>query len=199
MAPRTPIQLEKVRAKSRTKIINAAIELFARKGYHATSISSIAAKAGIAKGLLYHYFKSKSELLDEILKNSLSEVDEPMQALMMPGDPVDKMALLIESTFAMVQSDIKRWKLLVSIMTQYEVLIRIRKIFSKMMQGYLEIFEHLFKEMKVPQPKLEAYRLAATIDGVMLHYIYYLPDGYPLEEIKNEIIQQYAKYRKKKK
>lgn len=199
MAPRTSEQLEKVREKSRTRIMNAAIELFAKKGYHATSISNIAAKAGIAKGLMYHYFKSKSDLLDEILKSSLMEADEPIQLLMMPGDPVDKLALMIEGTFSMVEQDKQRWQLLVSIMTQYEVLARIRKTFSKMMQSYLGIFENLFKEMKAPQPKLEAYRLAAMIDGVMLHYIYYLPDGYPLAAIKNEIIQQYAKYRKKKK
>jgi AcrR family transcriptional regulator len=198
VSPRTTKQLEKVREKSRTKIVNAAIELFAKKGYHSTSISGIAAKAGIAKGLMYHYFKSKSELLDEILKSSMTEADEPMQALMLPGEPVDKLAMMIEGTFAMVEQDKKRWQLLVSIMTQYEVLGRVKKTFAQMMQAYMGIFEALFAEMKVPQPKMEAYRLAALLDGVMLHYIYYMPENYPLEEIKNQIIKEYAKYRKKK-
>lgn len=198
MAPRTSKQLEKVREKSRTKIMNAAIELFAKKGYHGTSISQIASRARIAKGLMYHYFKSKGELLDEILKTTMMEADQPMQALMQPGDPVEKVNIMIEASFAMVQQNTQRWKFLVSIMTQYEVMVRFKKTYANMMQLYLGVFEQLFVEMKHPNPKTESYRLAALIDGIMLHYIYYMPDSYPLEQIKNEVLKQYETYRRKK-
>ncbi len=196
MAPRTKKELSKVREKSRTRIMNAAIELFAKKGYHGTSISQIAAKAGIAKGLTYHYFKSKPDLLDEILKQAMQELDEPLQVLLVPGNPYNKIAMMIEGSFAMVVHDKLRWQLMLSIMTQYEVLGRVKKKYSKMIEGYLGIFENLFKEMGVPDPKLEAYKLGALLDGVILHYSHFLPDNYPLEQMKNEIIQQYAKYNK---
>ncbi|MDM5356737.1 TetR/AcrR family transcriptional regulator [Peribacillus sp. ACCC06369] len=49
-------------------IIDKSVELFAEKGYHATSVQEIAEKCGIAKGSFYNYFKSKEELLVSIFK-----------------------------------------------------------------------------------------------------------------------------------
>lgn len=49
--------------EKRLQIIDAAVKCFAQKGFHATSIQEIADVAGIAKGSLYFYFKSKEELL----------------------------------------------------------------------------------------------------------------------------------------
>ena len=50
MSPRTKDQFEEIRNKSRENIEKIALELFAIKGYHATSVSQIAEKAGISKG-----------------------------------------------------------------------------------------------------------------------------------------------------
>src|SRR5437660_573743 len=49
-------------------IINAAIKCFAQKGFHSTSIQEIVDTAGIAKGSVYSYFKSKEDLLFVALK-----------------------------------------------------------------------------------------------------------------------------------
>jgi AcrR family transcriptional regulator len=50
----------------RRLIVDAAIKVFAEKGYHGTRISDIADHAEIAYGLVYHYFKNKEEILDTI-------------------------------------------------------------------------------------------------------------------------------------
>lgn len=55
-------------ADKKTQIIEAAIKLFAQKGFHLTSIQEIADAAGIAKGSMYLYFKSKDDLLLSIFK-----------------------------------------------------------------------------------------------------------------------------------
>ena len=76
--PRTKKQFEEIRKSSREKILSVALELFAKKGYHATSISQIALKAKISKGLMYNYFASKEKLLNEIIQqgfNSLAELE----------------------------------------------------------------------------------------------------------------------------
>lgn len=54
--------------KKKKLILEAAIKCFAEKGYHATSIQEIVDRAGIAKGSLYFYFKSKEDLLLSLLK-----------------------------------------------------------------------------------------------------------------------------------
>jgi AcrR family transcriptional regulator len=50
----------------RRQILDAAIGVFARQGFHATRVSDIADEAGVAYGLVYHYFRSKDEVLNEL-------------------------------------------------------------------------------------------------------------------------------------
>jgi TetR/AcrR family fatty acid metabolism transcriptional regulator len=50
----------------RRQILDAAIRVFARQGFHATRVADIADEAGVAYGLVYHHFKSKDEVLDEL-------------------------------------------------------------------------------------------------------------------------------------
>ena len=50
----------------RRQILEAAIRVFARQGFHSTRVSDIADEAGVAYGLVYHYFKSKDEVLNEL-------------------------------------------------------------------------------------------------------------------------------------
>ncbi len=53
--------------QKRMVILDAATELFAREGFHATSISDIANRCKTSKSRLYHYFSSKEQVLYEIL------------------------------------------------------------------------------------------------------------------------------------
>jgi AcrR family transcriptional regulator len=50
----------------RRNILDAAVRVFARQGFHSTRVSDIADEAGVAYGLVYHYFKSKDEVLNEL-------------------------------------------------------------------------------------------------------------------------------------
>jgi TetR/AcrR family fatty acid metabolism transcriptional regulator len=64
----------------RRQILDAAIRVFARQGFHATRVSDIADEAGVAYGLVYHYFRSKDEVLNELFAERwallLSAIDE---------------------------------------------------------------------------------------------------------------------------
>ena len=53
-------------ADKRRQILDAAVTVFARQGFHATRVSDIADEAGVAYGLVYHYFNSKEEVLNEL-------------------------------------------------------------------------------------------------------------------------------------
>src|SRR5271166_7039047 len=50
----------------RRLILDAAVRVFARQGFHACRVSDIADEAGVAYGLVYHYFASKDEVLDTL-------------------------------------------------------------------------------------------------------------------------------------
>ena len=51
-----------------SKIFHQAMRLFLAKGYHGTSVDDITRAAGITKGALYWYFKSKEDLLNKIIE-----------------------------------------------------------------------------------------------------------------------------------
>jgi AcrR family transcriptional regulator len=53
-------------AEKRRLILDAAVRVFARQGFHACRVSDIADEAGVAYGLVYHYFRSKDEVLDTL-------------------------------------------------------------------------------------------------------------------------------------
>jgi TetR/AcrR family fatty acid metabolism transcriptional regulator len=50
----------------RQNFLDAAVRVFARQGFHSTRVSDIADEAGVAYGLVYHYFNSKDEVLNEL-------------------------------------------------------------------------------------------------------------------------------------
>jgi AcrR family transcriptional regulator len=52
----------------RELLLDAALELFASQGFDATSIKQIAERAGVAAGLLYHYFPGKNAIITEVMK-----------------------------------------------------------------------------------------------------------------------------------
>jgi TetR/AcrR family transcriptional regulator, fatty acid metabolism regulator protein len=64
----------------RRLILDAAIRVFARQGFHACRVSDIADEAGVAYGLVYHYFRSKDEVMNELFTERwsllLAAIDE---------------------------------------------------------------------------------------------------------------------------
>ena len=63
-----------VRSERRAHLVVLAGELFAQKGYRATTVREIADAAGILSGSLYHHFDSKESIADEILSSFINEV-----------------------------------------------------------------------------------------------------------------------------
>jgi TetR/AcrR family fatty acid metabolism transcriptional regulator len=72
----------------RRLILDAAVRVFARQGFHTCRVSDIADEAGVAYGLVYHYFQSKDEVLDtlflerwELMLAAIDEIDaQPIAA-----------------------------------------------------------------------------------------------------------------------
>jgi TetR/AcrR family fatty acid metabolism transcriptional regulator len=69
-------------ADKRRLILEAAIRVFARRGFHHCRVSDVADEAGVAYGLVYHYFESKEEILNtlflerwQIMLDAIAEID----------------------------------------------------------------------------------------------------------------------------
>ena len=83
----------------RQEIIVIARELFQRKNYESTTMQDIMNALGIAKGTIYHYFKSKEELLEAVIEDSVDEYIAGMEKVLneTEGTGLDKMRTLIIS------------------------------------------------------------------------------------------------------
>lgn len=71
----------------RTLILEAAVRVFARRGYHGSRVGEIAEEAGVAHGLLYHYFSSKEQVLQTVFRENWGELLERFRAVEAADEP----------------------------------------------------------------------------------------------------------------
>ena len=122
MSPRTARQNQEVRAVTRSKLLNAALELFAGRGYAATSVDAIADEAGVSAGLLYHHFDSKAALLNAIFEQSLADVQATFAAAEREPRASDRLPALLHSAAAIMPKHRQFWAVWYGLRMQQEVL-----------------------------------------------------------------------------
>jgi TetR/AcrR family fatty acid metabolism transcriptional regulator len=74
----------------RRTILEAAVRVFARSGYHGARVGDIAREAGVAHGLLYHYFASKEQVLHTIFRENWAELLVRFRAVAASDEPAEQ-------------------------------------------------------------------------------------------------------------
>lgn len=91
-------------ATVRERLLRSAVDLFAEKGYTATSIREIVAAAGVTKPVLYYYFHNKKGLFHQIMEEAAQRLRANLAAIAQPGASVwqryTRLADLTQETFA---------------------------------------------------------------------------------------------------
>jgi AcrR family transcriptional regulator len=182
MSPRTKEQLETIRKDRRQAIMDTALEEFASYGYESTSISMIAKKAGVSKGLMYNYFESKEALLKTIMSEGIDEIF----AFIDPNhDGVitkDEFIYLIDEIFALMKEKSSFYKLYFALIMQPAVsklfIEKINEVFAPMIRMFVDYYEK--KGSK--NPFAEAILIGALFDGIGFNYLFN-EDQYPLDEV----------------
>lgn len=103
------------RVDARQRVLDAAVDLFARQGYDGTSVAQVIAQAGVAKGGFYHHFASKEALLYEVYGDLITRQLNAMDAVLARGLPPGAtlralIADLVESTAASAQQALVFWR-----------------------------------------------------------------------------------------
>ena len=83
------------RGDKRERILDAAIAVFARDGYHRARVSDIAREANIAYGLVYHYFTNKEEILSTIFEERWSGLLEAVERIADRSAPVEQKLIAV--------------------------------------------------------------------------------------------------------
>lgn len=190
MSPRTKEQNQAIREQTRQQIIDAAFELFANEGFTRTSISSIASKAAVSKGLIYHYFSSKKAILDAIAEQ-LTGLGE--QLVDFPDElyAADKLHYLIDRTFTFIETQPGLGKLMISLVLQKDAFEAVKPRIDAINERQITVFSSILQELGYEDPALSAYELGAMFDGILLAYAA-MGDEYPLRQIKQKILADYV-------
>src|SRR5690625_13874 len=192
--PRTPEENERIRQRSRENILAAAMELFIKKGYHATSISDVALLAGISKGLLYNYYQGKEQLISEMVEARIRGVAEVIEGTSKFKSPPEQLRYIIESAVDNVYANPNEYRFYLHLQTQPEEDEELIKYSKRLIEENARQFElqcEIFKKLKVKEPRKRSLYFSSTLQGIMLMISTY-PQQFPIEEIKAQVIYEFC-------
>jgi AcrR family transcriptional regulator len=187
MSPKSAKQFNDIRKQKKDLILETALGLFAENGFHATSISQIAKKAGISKGLTYNYFESKKELLDEIIEHGFTTIYENFDVNKDGTLSKEEFIYFIKQNFKLVRDNTKHWKLFFSLMLQPHVADSFAKDYEN--KG-APLFQMLFKFLKSQgskDPQGDLMVISSMLEGAFL-YCVTAPDIFPAEIMEEKVI-----------
>ena len=190
MSPRSQEKIEQIRSQSITKILNAAFELMARNGYEATSISQIASKAGVSKGLMYNYFASKEELLQALIHSAFGEADMLMSNIL-TNDPKETLKNLFDWYFTELRERPQQWRLITELTLKIDKFDFVQDLAKHKMKEFVLFITDLLKQIGWEHATEEAQLIAGLFDGIGIQYLVIRKD-YPLDEIENYLIRKYC-------
>lgn len=192
--PRTPEENDRIRQASKEKIRAAAMELFIKQGYYATSISDIAKQAGISKGLLYNYYKGKEELLSEMVEARIKEVVEVMEEAFTLNTPSEQLEHIINGAIDNIHQKPELHRFYLHLQTQPESDEELIKYSHLIIEENARQFEFqckIFESMGETEPRKRSLYFSSVLQGIMLMISTY-QQGFPIEEIKNQIISEFC-------
>ncbi len=188
MSPRTEEQFKEIRTNKVELIMNSALELFAQQSYNTTSISQIAKKAGISKGLMYNYFTSKEDLLKRIIIGGMQRFLDLLKVKDIENIQKRELIRFIETNLNLIKSDADYYKLYFSLTFKPSTYNLLEKEMKGMFEEIFSIFIKYFTQKGEKNPFAKTRFLLATFDGVGIHYLSDI-ETFPIDDVKEMIIE----------
>ena len=176
--------------KKKDIILEAAASLFATHGFEKTSVAAICENAQVSKGLVYHHFKSKDEILIAIYEQSteemvnLSKVDSKKM-------PSEKLKDIIEEVFLQLESNKPFYQFNLNIMFQPSTKRMLENQIKERATLLFNAVKSIFKKIDLTNCELLSYVFIAEIDGIALSYLSSF-ENYPITEMKNQLLKKYT-------
>jgi len=171
------------------RILEAAATLFAEHGFDKTAVATICELANVSKGLVYHHFKSKDEILIEIFEKSTSEMnslgeDENTET------PEMTIVDLIENIFFRLENNRQFFQMNLNIMFQPSTKKILERQIKKRATQLFDSVKALFNKTSPKKSGILSYVFISEIDGIALSYLSSF-ENYPLKEMKEQLIEKY--------
>jgi AcrR family transcriptional regulator len=158
--------------ETREKILQVSTRFLISRSYHGTTISAIAKEAGLTKGAIYHHFKSKEDLVLEIVKSVKQTWFKFVgRKVLLEGNSVNRLETLLSVHSQFLKNDPTMCLVLSSLLSEMEILDHaildeIKGIYSEMLSFIRKIIEKGQKNSEL-QKDLDAENTAFTIVGIL--------------------------------
>jgi AcrR family transcriptional regulator len=176
----------------RNQILDAAVMTFSRNGFHQTTIEDIRVASGLSRGAIYHYFKSKEDILDGIRERSLGQADDFYDQSQGNDDAATRLMDLVIGSFAVMTRPESVESNRLGVYLWAESLVNPR-IMDGQLISFAPYLDILAKDVKVMQSEgkidedLDALAVARVIAGTVLGLQIQLtwePDGVDMNGAK---------------
>jgi AcrR family transcriptional regulator len=166
--------------ETESKIIQAALEIFVRKGYHGTSVNEITQKVGLTKGALYAHFTSKGELLLRIIDEFKLKFIGGMVAELekVGGDALDKIHRVISFNSQFAVENQSLCVFLTFLTTELNADVDFEPALKNTYREYQKIISEIIRQgirqglfKKELDPDVTALTFMALHDGVLHQWV----------------------------
>lgn len=175
---------------SRQRILDAGLRLFSQRGYDETSVAALARSADVSKGLVYHYFDTKRDVLEAVMERGSERLEAALDRVGSGSSGAPPAAVM--EILGLVAEDLRWWRLLFRLRMQPELGREIGLI--SLGESIENALERSLREAGYDSPRRDALALAAAVEGAAQRYALD-PDGYPLVEAAEAIVSRYLETR----
>lgn len=139
--------IHKIEMDTKDKILEAAVKLFTKNGFHETSMAAIAEEAGFGKGTLYWHFSSKDELFGEAVIRGGKEIIKETHNFIIQEDESQSAGDVLKSFFRLNFKRIYRSKKIIGLFTNTESYFSsdVKKVFLKIHSAITSEVEEIIK------------------------------------------------------
>jgi AcrR family transcriptional regulator len=172
---------ERSASDRRAEILRLAADLFAERGFKATTVRDIAEAAGVLSGSLYHHFDSKESIIEELLREYVDELLADYRRIIAQGGPrrevLSRLANNVFASFAEHRAAITVWQNERQILNRRPSLAHLAKAQAEVERLWIEVIRQGIEAGEFREnldPRL-AYRFIR--DSVWMAVHWYSPDG----------------------
>lgn len=173
----------------REQILQAAIECFARSGYHQTTMDDIVQASSLSKGALYWYFPSKADLFLAILDTWIAELEEQIQIPeATSASATEQLTAWVTALTRFIQDKADRVRLVLEFWAEVhrspQIARRLTELYQRRIEALAQVIQRGIErgEIRPTDASSAAQTFLATYDGLLLQQIL-LPNPLPWEEI----------------
>lgn len=189
--PRTEEQNRIIRAQSRARLVAAAFDVFAEKGYHDASVADVTARAGVSQGLVSYHFGGKQQLVEAVLEEWLADVERLAH---LEGDADERLRAVIELSLDATSNMLPRQRIALSLAVQpstHHIFAEVEERHAEGLAVAEDALRDIFRERGAGDPVLEAVMLRSLLEGVVAKRSI-SGESYPLDAARQWILHHYG-------